>query len=191
MKSVFVQGLRITLFFTVLFSVNILLHSCSLQKVCAGRYPCQGSADTVYRDSICYIPHDSLIQIPADSSAITALLACADENGKLTRDKVKLMEIVSYKAGNRVGVPNFVIRDNYVEVKCKVDTLDIIHRWLEKHVNRYVKISKTTVQKVYTLTWMDGLWKRIGIGAVIIVGLLIIYLIARTWLSSYLPFLKK
>ena len=191
MKSVIIQTLRITLFLGVLFSVNILLHSCSLQKICADRYPCQGSADTVYRDSIYYTTHDSLIQIPADSSAITALLACADENGKLTRDKVKLMEIVNYKAGKRVGVPNFILRNNYVDIKCKVDTLDIIHRWLEKNVNRYVKVSKTTVQKVYTLTWIDGLWKRIGIGAVIIAGLLIIYLIARGWLSSYLPFLKK
>lgn len=161
-----------------------------MQKFCSGRYPCQGFSDTIVKDSICYIPRDSVIRIPADSSAITALLACVNQNGQLTKEKVKLMEIVNYKAGNRLGIPSIQVRDNYIQSKCKVDTLDIIHRWLEKHVNRYVKTSKITVQKVNFLTWWQTLWIRLGQIVTGLIALVLLWFILRKTFPFLGTFIK-
>jgi len=169
------------------------LYSCSMENYCSKHFTAQGSSDTIVRDSICYVPHDSLIRIPADSSAITALLACTDENGKLTKDKVKLMQIVNYQAGKRTGIPQIMIRDNYIESKCKVDTMSLVHHWLEKHVNRYVKTSRTTVQKVNVLRWWQTLWIRVGqIVTGILAVILLWYILRKAFpiLGTVTKFLK-
>jgi hypothetical protein len=117
--------------------------------------------------------------IPKDSSAITALLSCVDENGKLTKDKVKLMEIINYRSGVHVGIPSVQIRDNYLQSKCEVDTLKVVNHWLEKHVSHYVKIKKAVVQKVNFLTWWQTLWVWIGKITSGILALLLLWFILK------------
>ena len=100
------------------------------------------------------------------------------------------MQIISYKAGNRLGIPSIQVNDNYIQSKCKVDTLDIIHRWLEKNESRYVKVKNTVVQKVNFLTWWQTLWVWVGKIVSGLIALVLLWFILRKTFPFLGTFIK-
>ena len=152
----------------------LIFSSCITQKKCSERFPCVKQSDTITKDSIIYIPHDSLIELPADSSYIQAYLGCVDENGNLTRDKVRLMQIIAYKSGSKVNLPDLKLHDSLLSVICKVDSSKVAIYWFEKYVNRHVKIKQVAVNVEYRLkTWQAAfMWAGICLSIAVLIWLI-------------------
>ncbi|MDP1812339.1 MAG: hypothetical protein Q8K66_13135 [Sediminibacterium sp.] len=87
---------------------------------------------------------DSLVVIPADSSWFYAMLEC-DSNGK-----VLLKQILDYKAGNHMKVPEVKIISNRLQVNTWTDSFNIYLRWKE-HYGYYDSAQVHEKEKIITL----------------------------------------
>jgi len=145
----------------------IILSGCVTQRRCQERYPCTGSTDTVKTSETVYIPHDSIIMIPGDSSYVEALIECKGNTARL-------MQIVQYGPGNRMSPPKIIIRDNIIRAECLIDSSLVSVRYYEKHVTEFQKTSKTVVVKENYLTGWQ--WFQVWLGRILF-GVIIISLI--------------
>lgn len=84
---------------------------------------------------------DTTIWVPADSSWLKALLKC-DSTGN-----VYIAELAGYKAGKNVQAPKIVVRDNYIEVKCIVDSMAVYARMRDRFF--YREHTSSTFQTVH------------------------------------------
>lgn len=153
--------------------IALAFTSCITQEKCSKRFPCLKESDSITKDSINYTRHDSLIYTAPDSAYIKAYLGCIDENGKLTGDKVKLIQLIAYKSGNRVNLPQVQIKDNVLSVLSKVDSVKIAISWFNKYVYRNVKIKQVAVNVEYRQkSWQAALmWAGIVFTGLLFIGL--------------------
>lgn len=129
--------------------------------------------DTTIRDTVLMrdTVRDTIVKVQADSSMLRALLEC-DSLGK-----VRIKQLLDYKAGDRTKIPMPSIDDNVLTLWSFSDSLNIYlklkYRY-EKHISDH---STDTVQpvEVNRLTWWQTLW--IGVGKVMasltVLGLII------------------
>lgn len=140
------------------------------------------SITTSTKDSIIYIPKDTTIYL-TDSAGFRALLEC-DSVGK-----IRVKQIQDYYAGQFVK-PKIIIKDNYVQLDCKVDSAKVYVAWKEKHE---ISISSTNTVKVDRQNYLTG-WQwfqvwcgRIGISILLIV---VIIFVIKAYTKIKIPFLK-
>lgn len=121
------------------------------------------------------IVKDSIVKLPADSSAIKALYECDSLNN------VILTEIKHYQGSNIETESNHTRTQTgglYVENRCKVDSSKVYLRWKENHVKEtisdsvvHVKYETIEVEKEVKrspVPWMIG-------GGLIILVIVILY----------------
>lgn len=162
----------------IIASIILIFSGCITQKRCQERYPCTGGTDSIIRTYTVFIPHDTIIQIPADSSYIEALIDC---RGKTAR----LMQIVQYGAGNKVSPPVLMIKDNIVRAECKFDSANIAFRYYEKHTDKFEKTSQTVIVKENFITKGQGFWIITGQIAAGIFALVVLFFVARFFIKRY------
>lgn len=151
----------------------ITFTSCRNQKWCADNFPCpQQTSSKEIHDTV-YIPHDSIITIPADNSSLFAWIYCDSLNNALIR------EIDSVKTGR----PKITIglHDNRLTVNCDIDSSTVAIKWNERHTSD--KFYETKIERVTTniLTRWQSFLIVLGYGGLIALCLLIIYTVYRIW----------
>lgn len=103
---------------------------------------------------------DTAIVVERDSSMIRALLEC-DSVGQ-----VRMRELLEYRSGERVKIPNVKIRDNVLTATAEVDSMTIFLQ-LKDRYTREVSRSEQAEETVRTIevnrvTWWQQMWIRIG-----------------------------
>ena len=140
------------------------------------------SVTTITKDSIVYIPKDTTVYL-TDSAGFRALLEC-DSLGE-----IRIKQIKDYYAGQFVK-PKIIIKDNYVSVDCKVDSAKIYVAWKEKH--EIITTSSVTV-KVDRQNYLTGWqWFQVWCGrvAMVVIGVVLIIFIIKTYTKIQIPLLK-
>ena len=160
-----------------------LVTSCATQRRCAERFPCNGSVDTIVKDSVVYCVKDSIITIPPDSSAIQALIDCSE-------GQARLKQIIAYNAGETVKIPILKIRHDTLFVNCEADSMNIAFSWAEKNQYHLIRTSSVVVQKQNYLTGWQ--WFQLWTGRIflILIIILLIYLALKYLIRFNVPFLK-
>lgn len=160
----------------------LITTSCLSEKQARKRYPCP---EPVITSQISHTTDSTVprpVMAPADSSLISLYAACVDENGKLTGDKIMLINQMNSQTGRIISVPGVSIDNNVITAKCKTDTGAIV-KWFMEH-NR-----TTTTETVKTLVvyrekplswWMQT---RLNVGTWVII-LVLIYVALRIIKSS-------
>lgn len=170
-------GLLIILLAALLFL--LCLYACKCPPQIA-------SSDTVRNSNIQIIPHDTTVYLN-DSARLRALLYC-DSIGQ-----VKIRQIQDYYAGQWIK-PKVVIRDNYLNVDCKIDSAAIVVRWNERHETTSNIIHTVTVPPavnyVTGFQWFQIWLARILLAAGAIVGIYYI-LKSTTWWTALILWLGK
>lgn len=162
----------------IVIGIIILFSGCITQKKCQERYPCTGGTDSIVRTNTVFIPHDTIIQIPADSSYIEALIDCQGQTAKL-------MQIVQYGSGNKVKPPKITMTGNIIRAECKFDSANIAFRYYEKHIDKFEKTSKTVIVKENYITKIQGFWIITGQIAAGIACIVVLFFVARFFLKRY------
>jgi len=123
----------------------ILLCTGCGQRYCQKRFPPQITRyDSIIRDTI-ERARDSMIYIKPDRAFLRAKLEC-DKRGR-----VMIKKIEEYEAGFKVR-PKIVVRNNYVEIECEVDSSLIALHWIETHTRAVDSNRETTTIEVNRLT---------------------------------------
>lgn len=101
---------------------------------------------------------DTVVKVQKDSAMVRALLEC-DSLGK-----VRVKQLLDYRAGDRMKVPIPSIDDNVLTVWSFSDSLDIYLKLKDRYEKHMRDYSTDTVQpvEVNRLTWWQTLW--IGTG---------------------------
>ena len=150
--------------FAVIFII-LLCTGCG-QRYCQNRFPPQIiQYDSIIRDTIERV-RDSIIKIPPDYAYLKAWIEC-DRNGKLMLKKIE-----DYEAGSKVK-PKILIRNNYVELECVVDTASIALHWIETHTKAVDSNERVEIVEVNRLTSWQSF--QIWLGR-ILGGLVLLYL---------------
>lgn len=147
--------------------ILITFSGCVSQRQCTKRFPCTGQTDTVIRSETVFIPHDTVIKIPADSSFIQALIDCRGQTAKL-------MQTVQYGTGKRANLPIVRIYHDTLFVECKFDSSGIAFRYYDTHKSEFLKTSKTVIVKENYLTGWQ--WFQIWAGRVLF-GIVLIWIV--------------
>lgn len=139
---------------TLLFLMTVMiLSSCITKQRCMEKFP----PEIISKDSISTFEKikykDTTIWVPADSSWLKALLKC-DSTGN-----VYIAELAGYKAGKNVQAPKIVVRDNYIEVRCRVDSMAVYARMKDRFF--YREQTSSTIQTVHKSSnlkyWLIGI----------------------------------
>jgi len=166
-------------FALLIITLVILVTSCSKNHV-----PTVARADTVIRTVIEEKVRDTTIYLN-DSSGITALLEC-DSLGR-----VRIKQITDYYAGQFVK-PKIVIKDNYLQADCTIDSAKVYVSWKEKHVTSTTSTSQTVIVKENYLTGWQ--WFQLWTGKILIILILVLlvlfigYRIVKLYTKISLPF---
>jgi len=157
----------------------VSLTGCISEQRCLKRYPPVERTETFIQHDTVTSVKDSLIQLPADSGLIRALLECRE-------GKVVIRQIEDIKPGKKV-VPFLVLKDNILTTGAKVDSSSVYIAWKETHI-RDSKIQVKTVEKpVYKVSGFQNflIWSG-GIAWSILLILIGIALI-RAFIKKKLP----
>lgn len=146
------------------------LASCVTQQRCLEKYPPKDST------TIVYLPKDTTIYIPADSSMKLLYLGCYDSLGNLTTDYIRLQGEVEQLQGRNVK-PIIIVKDKYIQVECLVDSSKVYLQWKEKHILNQDTLLKEVTTNIVT-SWQ---WFQIWSGRVFFIVLIavIIYAILK------------
>jgi hypothetical protein len=123
---------------------------------------CQMNRPTVVRSDsvrtvISAVVHDSLVVIPADSSAITALFECDSLNQVIMRE-------ITVLKGTRL-IPEVTFRNQVFRMTTRLDSLGVYLQWKQKHEVTQSSVDRTITkveQVVYKppalkfLAWIGG-----------------------------------
>jgi hypothetical protein len=139
-----------------LLAAILFLCSCKTQAPLA-------RTDTVRQVVIKEVLHDTTVYL-TDSAGFRALLEC-DSLGK-----IRVKQIQDFYSGQFVR-PKIVVKDNYVNVGCVIDSGAVYIAWKERNVSESLKTSQTIVQKVNYITGFQ--WAQIWAGRLLIVLVLI------------------
>jgi hypothetical protein len=162
---------------------SLLFSSCVTQKRCNQKYPPVIETKYVEKvvEDIRYVPRDSLVIVPADSSWLRAKIQCDSLNNVL------ITEIECSKGSK--SVVNFKFTNGQLSVKCKCDSQAIALKWNEKHV----KTTKTTIQtktvevKTNFLTGFQWFMYYSGWGLWIVLILFFLYLFINRKFRRWTP----
>lgn len=161
-----ISPIAVALFVIGLLFIVSLFTSCGV-RYCQKRFPPQIERyDSIIRDTIERV-RDSIIKLPPDYAYLKAWIEC-DRDGKLMLKKIE-----DYEAGAKVK-PKIVIRDNYVEIECVVDTASIALHWIETHTKAVDSNKETTTIEVNRLTSWQSF--QIWLGR-ILGGMVFLYLV--------------
>jgi len=153
----------------------LLLTGCG-RRYCQTRFPPQiVRHDSIIRDTIERV-RDSIIRIKPDYAYLKAWVEC-DRNGKLLMKKIE-----DYEAGSKVK-PKIVIRDNYVELECIVDTMSIALHWIETHTKAVDSNKEVVTVEVNRLTSWQSFQLWAGRIALIVLFLYFAFKIAKKYLK--------
>jgi len=161
--------------FLSILIAGILLSGCC--KQCLKRYPQQEVVkDSIIHDTVERIK-DSMIYVEPDRAYLKAWVEC-DENGKLLMKRIE-----QYEAGKRT-TPKVVVRDNYVELECDVDTAKILSLNREKII-RGIQVKEKL--KVVEIPKMNGYQTFAYWAFHFLAGIAILVLVIRTIIRSMKP----
>ena len=134
----------------------VSLTGCISEQRCQKRYPPVESTEMVIQHDTVTTVKDSLIQLPADSGLIRALLECRE-------GKVVIRQIEEIKPGKKV-VPFISLNDNILTTGAKVDSSSVYIAWKETHIREsktQLKVIERLVYKVSGfqnfLIWSGGI----------------------------------
>ena len=121
---------------------------------------------------------DSLIQVPADSSWLQALIEC-DSNGR-----AYLKQIENYQVKGRSTLPEVSIQNNRLQVNCRCDSAAIYIKYARifDRSSRVSKVKETVTVEVNRLTW----WQKVRLYAGNILLIAIIVYIAYFIIKRFL-----
>jgi len=163
--------------------VLILVSGCASRKQCERRYPPQIQRyDSIIRDTV-QIIRDSIIKIEPDRAYLKAWIEC-DKNGELLMKRIE-----EYEAGKKT-TPKIVVRDNYIEIECLVDSAAIAVHWIETHTNAENNTGKTTTIEVNKLKQYQIVLIWAGGAALIFLFILLIIWAIKKYIKLQIPFLK-
>ena len=154
----------------LLFGLVALLSSCSAERMAQRRCSkCPTVTKTEVRDSVSYVStvtvRDSLVQLPADSAWLWALLEC-DSMGRVKEVKTEIVN------RDRVRI-KYVIKNNVLTATCEVDSMGIFLKIFDRFTTKEADRSVVSVEKVKVdvkpLNWFQRL--SLHIGHTITVGL--------------------
>lgn len=119
----------------------LILTAVILITGCAKRYqPQTVKTDSVFIKQIETV-RDTVIKVKADSSSIQLLIECDSLN------EAYLSRLLTYQTGTNSMIPEVIIKDRILTVKCKVDSMAVYSKIKEKyHEQAQVKIEKETVE---------------------------------------------
>lgn len=162
-------------------TVLLLATGCRTARVMASS-EARASDSVVIRETI----RDTTVIIRADNSLLRALLEC-DSLGR-----VRMKELLEYRAGDRLKPPNVDITDNVLTAKAEIDSMAIylqLRDRYEKHTTARMQTDKEIVTvEVNRLTWWQGLWVKLGKG---LFGALAAGLIVKLFKNKLLTIWKK
>ena len=118
----------------------LILTAVILMTGCSKRYqPQTVKTDSVFIKQIETV-RDTVIKVKADSSSIQLLIECDSLN------EAYLSRLLTYQAGTNSMIPEVIIKDRILTVKCKVDSMAVYSKIKEKyHEQTQVKIEKETI----------------------------------------------
>lgn len=158
----------------------VIFQGCISEKRCNRRYPPQVTkTDSVYvnqKETITETIRDTVIKIAPDSSSIEMLILCDSTN------QAYLSQILNYESGKQAGVPQVVIKDRILTVKCRVDSMAVYATLKDRfteNLTTSVKNSETnqTINTVTNeLTWFQNVMINLGwiLLAVIVIAVAIL-----------------
>ena len=114
---------------------------------------------------------DTTIMVQRDSSLLRALIEC-DSVGN-----ARLAELIEYRAGEHLRVPDVRIQGNKLVVKAEVDSFSIAMSYFETHTELMQKetLVQTKIVEVNKLNFMQR--ALLYIGALALLGIIIYLLI--------------
>jgi len=129
----------------ILFLLLVVsMTGCISEQRCIKRYPPTERTETLVQHDTVTTVKDSLIQMPADSGLIRALLECRE-------GKVVILQIEEIKPGKNV-IPFIELKNNVLTTGAWVDSSSVYFAWKETHI-RESKIQVKTIEKpVYKVT---------------------------------------
>lgn len=126
------------------------LQGCISEKRCMLRYPPQ----IIITDSVVLtnslIERDTVIKLAADSSSIQMLIDCDSLN------QAYLSRIIGYEAGNNAMIPEVVIQDRILTVKCRVDSMAVYSK-IKERFEKTNYVSQTIQKHQVTPVTKSGL----------------------------------
>ena len=141
-------------FISLLFVLLLALVSCASKK----------PSEPVIIEStktITKIQRDTVLVVKPDSSYYKAYVECRDGKPYIVRDSI-------VEKGKRISVPKVEIKNNYLQVKCKVDSAKIALKWWETNTTiqdpKIIYIPKVEyIEKPFrwyhkTLMWIGGIF---------------------------------
>ena len=141
-----------------------VLAGCNPQRYCQNRgYFQQIGNDTIIRDSI--VTRETMVPyyVASDSGYLKAWIECV-------KSKPVISQIETSNGQNIQQ--SVIIRDNYIKVMAKIDSMAVFLKYREKEVYRNLKTSQVVVKVTNHLTKWQGFWIITGkiCFSIIIVG---------------------
>ena len=127
----------------------IFFQGCISEKRCNRRYPPQVTkTDSVYV-KFTETVRDTVIKVAADSSQIQMMINCDSLN------QAYLSRIISYESGSNAMIPEVIIKDRILTVKCRVDSMAVYAKLKDRFTEMKETHDQVTVkiEKVNELTW--------------------------------------
>lgn len=131
------------------------LTGCGSPKIIAAATDRQATDSVVIREVV----RDTVVTVRADSSLLRALVEC-DSLGQ-----IHLLELLEYRAGERLKPPQVAIRDNVLTAVAEVDSMAIYLTLKDRYEERIGREESVTTRYVESnkLTWIQALFYRLGL----------------------------
>lgn len=141
---------------------SIILSGCITQDKCYRMFPPSKHDSLIVK----YVTKDTIWTMPMDSVAWQLYMACYDENGRLTSDKIRLTDTIEKIKGKNVRPVVYVNGNNVVTVKCIVDSAQVYKSWVEKHVTQINKEEPKEIRVNFLSGWQ---WFQVWCGRILFV----------------------
>lgn len=121
------------------------------------------------------VVRDTVVQIPSDSSSARFVLSSDLNRG------IYVKEIVSYTLGKNLKIPVVTIKNNVLEVKAVSDSAKLYLQLKDRYSELLIQKQKTITQtlEVNNLKWYQKTLMYIGLAAIFITTIIIIYKIKK------------
>jgi hypothetical protein len=141
--------------------VLTLVSSCTTYDKRLNKWCARCPTTTITKDSVIVkntvTVKDSIIQTPADSAWLFAYLQC-DSLGRVSIPKEQ------FKDGQKTEI-QYILKNNWLQAVCVVDTTHIAIQWLENHKETYANHT-TVVERTFRVpfepTWFQFIAMWLG-----------------------------
>lgn len=155
-----------------------LVTSCTTYDKRLNKWCARCPTNTIVKDSVIVkntvTVKDSIIQTPADSAWWFAYIHC-DSLGRAT------IPTQQFKDGKNTEI-QYILKNNYLRVECKVDTAHIAIQWLENHKETYANhttIVERTFRVPFEPTWFQLIAMWLGYLWMLAILILILFIIRQ------------